>query len=109
MPRDAPVMTATFVSLLMFSSFDLPRHSPRACKIILDARDPGLGAGFVLVAARRTRDSERTDDFTFGLDRDPAGERQNVGQRRENSAVWIFGYELREHARSVEPKDRPEG
>jgi hypothetical protein len=79
MPRDAPVITATFLSLLMLVSFVLPPHSPWPCEIILDARDSGLGAGLILVAAGRSPDAERGDNFVSDLDRDPAREECNVG------------------------------
>src|SRR4029077_1231440 len=108
MPCDAPVMTATFLSLLMLVSFVLPPHSAWPCEIILDARDSGLGAGLLLVAGRRTPDTECSDDFVSDLDRDPAGEQCNVGQRRERCTARILGCERRKRARSVEPEDRPE-
>src|SRR5713226_4245488 len=82
--------------------------SPRAGEIILDARDSGLGAGLILVAAGRTRNTERTDDFVAGLDRDPAGEQRDVGQRRERGTGRVAGDQRGEGARRVEAKDRPE-
>src|SRR5258708_19681451 len=104
MPREAPVMTATFLALLIFVSFILSPHSPQACKIILDARDSGLSAGLVLVATRRTRDTKRTDHFTFGLDRDRAGERQDVGERRDHGTVWISVHTLANPTPTAEPQ-----
>jgi hypothetical protein len=56
----------------------------------------------------RTRDTDRSDDFVSCLDRGPAGERRNVGQRPERCTVRIVGYKRCERARGVEPKDRPE-
>jgi hypothetical protein len=42
-----------------------PPHSPRAWKIILDACDAGLGAGFIFVAAGRSPDAERGEWSPF--------------------------------------------
>src|SRR5580704_3451454 len=93
MPRDAPVMTATFLSLLMLASFVLSPHSARPCEIILDARDSGLGADFILVAAGRSPDAERGDNFVSDLNRDRARKQCNVGQRPERWTGRIFGGE----------------
>src|SRR5882672_7360804 len=108
MPCDAPVMTATFLSLLMLVSFILPPQSPWPRKIILDARDAGLGAGLILVAAGRSPDAERSDNFVSDLDCDRARKQCNVGQRPERWTGRIFGGERRKGARSLELEDRPE-
>src|SRR5712671_3800702 len=100
MPCDAPVITATFLSLLILVSFVLPPRSPWPRKIILDARDSGLGAGLILVAAGRSPDAERGDNFVSELNRGPAREQCNVGQRPERWTGRIFGGERCKRARS---------
>jgi hypothetical protein len=82
-------------------------HSPWAWKIILDARDAGLGADFIFVAAGRSPDPERGDNFVSDLNRDRSRKQCNVGQRPERWTGRIFGGKRCKRARSLNLKIGP--
>jgi len=86
----------------MLVSFVRPPRSPWPRKIILDARDSGLGAGFILVAAGRSPDAERGDNFVSDLDRDAPGSRAMLAasERWNQPDFWRRALQTRSKSRT---------
>src|ERR1700680_3196835 len=69
-------------------------RASRSLQLISHLVDCGLGADFILFAARRTGNADRTDHLFADLDRQRASDRDNAGEELR-AAIGIFGEVLR--------------